>query len=227
MPIHFGPFGHHSDKKPEPESFIPPASHHRSPSTSKPDFPPPQRATTNQSSHSSISSQPSSILRKTERHDSLAPSTASGSQYTQSSSGSTAYVTKRMSGLNFDRSETIDSVFSDDDAAQSSSTPGTSVSSLGAQCPLPSSGNGQKFPYFMMTLSSVSTLSFIALPVVMRPIVLDAINRAWRKGIQKTAQVDYLPELMRVHKEKGCDGGVWEVTMKDNAWMPESKDKVS
>ena len=41
------------------------------------------------------------------------------------------------------------------------------------------------------------------------------------------AQVKYRKELMDKHKQKGCEGGVWEVTMKDNCWMPSSQDKVS
>jgi hypothetical protein len=78
-----------------------------------------------------------------------------------------------------------------------------------------------------MTLSSTSTLSFIALPVSMRPAVLDAVTRAWRRGVSKTGQVEYAPELMKKHKEKGCDGGVWEVTLKGDCWVPGSADKVS
>lgn len=61
----------------------------------------------------------------------------------------------------------------------------------------------------------------------MRPLVLDAINRAWKRGIKSTNSVEYAPELMQWHKKKGCDGGVWEVTMKDNCWMPKSEDKVA
>lgn len=61
----------------------------------------------------------------------------------------------------------------------------------------------------------------------MRPLVLDAINRAWKRGIKSTNSVEYAPELMQWHKKKGCDGGVWEVTMKDNCWMPRSEDKVA
>ena len=58
-------------------------------------------------------------------------------------------------------------------------------------------------------------------------MVLDAVNTAWCKGISKATQVEYQKELMNKHREKGCEGGVWEVTMSDNAWMPSSQDKVS
>jgi hypothetical protein len=61
----------------------------------------------------------------------------------------------------------------------------------------------------------------------MRNVVIDAINSAWRKGINKMGQVDYREELMKKHKDKGCDGGVWEVTLKGDAWNPPSQDKVS
>jgi len=170
------------------------------------------------SSTTSSDSTPPSILKKT---------STSGSD---SASGS-AYLTKRMSGLStFDRTDTISSTQDSDDERESfssRSTPGTSVSSLSQQCPLPSSSAKNKFPFFVMTLSSTSTVSFLALPLAMRPAVLDAINRAWPKGISKLAQVDYRKDLMDKHKEKGCDGGVWEVTMKDNCWMPASQDKVS
>jgi hypothetical protein len=102
------------------------------------------------------------------------------------------------------------------------------MSSLGNHCPLPETGpGGGKFPFFAMTLSSTSTLQFIALPTQHRPTVLDAINRAWKRGIKSTSAVDYAPELMDFHKRKGCDGGVWEVTMKDSCWNPRSEDKVS
>lgn len=94
-------------------------------------------------------------------------------------------------------------------------------------CPLPESSELDRFPYFSVTLSSTSTLSFIALPVHLRPKILDAINRAWKPGIKSTNSVEYTPELMQWHKKRGCDGGVWEVTMKENCWMPRSKDKVA
>jgi hypothetical protein len=77
-----------------------------------------------------------------------------------------------------------------------------------------------------MTLSSTSTLSFIALPTHMRTSVLGAVQQAWKAGIGKTGQVEYAPELMKKHKEKGCDGGVWEVTMKGDAWSPSSSERV-
>ncbi|WVQ97217.1 hypothetical protein IAU59_004327 [Kwoniella sp. CBS 9459] len=171
------------------------------------------------------------------------PSSVSGSEYTFTSGSGSAFANlhKRMSSLAFDRSETIESTSSLDDARQSStdyprsssspSTPGTSVSSFNAHCPLPTDSSGSsvdaKFPFFMMTLSSVSTLSFIALPISMRTIVFEAINRAWKRGVSKMTSVDYQPELMKRHKDKGSDGGVWEVTMKGEAWMPTSSEQVS
>ncbi|EIW72911.1 hypothetical protein TREMEDRAFT_15744, partial [Tremella mesenterica DSM 1558] len=144
------------------------------------------------------------------------------------SSPDSPYIQKRFSGMNLDRTETIDSRSSmdEDNGNNTSSTPATSVSSLGS-CPLPSSSAGQKFPFFVMTLSATSTLSFLALPLSMRPLVLDSIHKAWKKGILKNQQVEYQPELMKRHKDKGCEGGVWEVTMKDNAWLPKTEDKVA
>ncbi|OCF33213.1 hypothetical protein I316_04954 [Kwoniella heveanensis BCC8398] len=172
------------------------------------------------------------------------PSSVSGSEYTFSSGSGSAFanIHKRMSSLAFDRTETIESMSSSMDdnrrgsgdyprSSSSPSTPGTSVSSFNAHCPLPTNSFGSsidaKFPFFMMTLSSVSTLSFIALPVSMRTIVFEAINKAWRRGVSKMTEVDYQPELMKRHKDKGCDGGVWEVTMKGEAWMPTSSEQVS
>lgn len=130
----------------------------------------------------------------------------------------------------FQRFDTKDSAWSVDEPPSPrtrSSTPGTSISSTAGMCPLPESTEQNRFPFFSMTLSSTSTLSFIALPVTMRPLVLDAINRAWKRGIKSTNSVEYAPELMQWHKKKGCDGGVWEVTMKENCWMPRSEDKVA
>ncbi|WVQ85482.1 hypothetical protein IAT38_007647 [Cryptococcus sp. DSM 104549] len=148
-----------------------------------------------------------------------------------------ANMHRRIASLSFDRSETIESRFSlegdgDQDTDRehepsSPSTPGTSVSSLSHFCPLPPSSSGQRLPFFMMTISSVSTLSFVALPLGMRPIVLDSVGRAWKRGVSKIQEVDYQPELKRRHKEKGCEGGVWEVTMKGEAWMPMSSEQVS
>jgi hypothetical protein len=112
-------------------------------------------------------------------------------------------------------------------AFSSPSTPATSVSSLGAQCPLPASSATERFPFFVLALSSTSTLSFLALPTAMRPGVVEALNRAWKKGISKMGEVAYREELMKKHKEKGCDGAVWEVTLKGDAWNPSSQDKVS
>ncbi|WVF70858.1 hypothetical protein IAT40_005652 [Kwoniella sp. CBS 6097] len=174
------------------------------------------------------------------------PSSVSGSEYTFNSGSGSAFanIHKRMSSLAFDRTDTIESMSSLDDnrrgstdfghnSSSSPSTPGTSVSSFNAHCPLPTNTSSfgssvdSKFPFFMMTLSSVSTLSFIALPTSMRTIVFEAINRAWKRGVSKMTEVDYQPELMKRHKDKGCDGGVWEVTMKGEAWMPTSSEQVS
>ncbi|WWC60488.1 uncharacterized protein I303_103061 [Kwoniella dejecticola CBS 10117] len=180
----------------------------------------------------------------------------SGSEYTTTSGSGSAFLAgrgdgnasgihKRMSSLAFDRTDTIESINTLDDdiddfestsnggrsgtgTNSNPSTPATSVSSFNNQhCPLPNNGTTTKFPFFMMTLSSVSTLSFIALPIPMRTIVIEAINGAWKRGISKIQEVDYQPELMRKHREKGCDSGVWEVTMKGEAWMPTSSEQVS
>ena len=176
----------------------------------------------------SSSQPPASILKKNHPH-----ANRHSSDYTTSSASGSAFLSKRLStGLSFDRTETIESTRSSfdgdgDDDDTSGVTPGTSVSSFGNSCPLPPSSASQKFPFFVMTLSSTSTLSFMALPLAMRPIVLDAVNRAWRRGVSKTGQIEYQPELMKRHKEKGCEGGVWEVTLKDNCWLPKTEDKVA
>ncbi|WVW80366.1 hypothetical protein I302_102346 [Kwoniella bestiolae CBS 10118] len=164
----------------------------------------------------------------------------SGSEYTSTSGTGSAFfgmggMHKRMSSLAFDRTDTIESlspsVYDEDGDAPTSgsnggSTPGTSVSSFNTHCPLPSEGT-KEFPFFMMTLSSVSTLSFIALPFHLRPVVIDVLNSTWKRGISKIQEVDYQQELMRKHREKGCDTGVWEVTLKGEAWMPTSSEQVS
>jgi hypothetical protein len=129
------------------------------------------------------------------------------------------------------RTDTIDSTLSDSASdyprsGTASNTPGTSTSSL-SQCPLPTSTPYSRFPYFMLTLSSTSTLSFIALPLHLRTAVIDAVNAAWKRGISKMGQVEYKPELMRKHKEAGCEGAVWEITLKGDAWMPKSEERVS
>ncbi|WVQ71215.1 hypothetical protein IAR50_000740 [Cryptococcus sp. DSM 104548] len=157
------------------------------------------------------------------------------------SSGGSALASlhQRMSSLTFNRTDTIETMFSldgdtdreemsrkDSIEASSPSTAATSVSSLSQFCPLPNT-QGKGFPFFMMTLSSVSTLSFVALPPPLRTIVLDAVNRAWKRGVSKIQEVDYQPELMKRHKEKGCEGGVWEVTFRGEAWMPTSSEQVS
>ncbi|WVR05686.1 hypothetical protein IAU60_002709 [Kwoniella sp. DSM 27419] len=214
-----------SEHKSHPQSPTSPVLGLRT--TTSPDVEP-QRPELGQERSSSTSGSQLQGILKSARSPSV-----SNSEYTNSSGTGSAFANmhKRMSSLAFDRSDTIDSVSTMDDDRRhnvsSPSTPGTSVSSFSAHCPLPTTAPDQRFPFFMMTLSSVSTLSFIALPPPMRTIVLDAINRAWKKGTSKIAQVDYQAELMRRHKDKGCDGGVWEVTMKGEAWMPTSSEQVS
>lgn len=64
----------------------------------------------------------------------------------------------------------------------------------------------------------------------MRPSVLEAVNKAWKRGsgISRIMEIDYAPEAVKKAREEGrCDGGVWEVTMKDMPWSPTSHDKVS
>jgi hypothetical protein len=68
------------------------------------------------------------------------------------------------------------------------------------------------------------------MPVSMRPSVLEAINQAWKRGsgIAKITEIDYAPEAVRRAREEGrCDGGVWEVVLKDTPWSPASADRVS
>ena len=227
MPLHLPHLGHHrsnshsSDKTPPPDSFVTP----RSPRTTTREIPHrsgTQTSAMSTNTTSSDSTAPPSILRKVPTSHS---SQSSQADMTGSSTSGSAYVTKKMNSLAFDRTDTISSTIDSDDE-DVASTPATSVSSFSAQCPLPPSSATQKFPFFVLTLSSTSTLSFMALPVDMRPMVLDAVNRAWKKGIQKTGNVDYAPELMKRHQDKGCDGGVWEVTLKGTCWMPTSQEKV-
>lgn len=62
----------------------------------------------------------------------------------------------------------------------------------------------------------------------MRVAILEAIRRAWPRGVAKSGQVDYAPELMQKHRDKGCpDGAVWEVTMKGECWVPRSEERVA
>jgi hypothetical protein len=68
------------------------------------------------------------------------------------------------------------------------------------------------------------------MPVSMRPAVLKAVNQAWKKGagIGKITEINYAPEAVRKAREEGrCDGGVWEVGLKDTPWAPASADRVS
>lgn len=163
-----------------------------------------------------------SILRQPSA-PSVADSDMTGSSTSASAFGRTSL---RTNGLSFGRTDTSDSRWSVDDR-DSASTPSTSVSSFGAMCPLPESDGVKLIPFFSMTVSSTSTLSFIGLPTRFRPLVLDTIRRAWKRGIKNSGPVEYQADLMKFHKSKGCDGGVWEVTMKDSCWMPRSEDKVS
>lgn len=85
-----------------------------------------------------------------------------------------------------------------------------------------------KFPFCMVTLSSTSTLQFIILPTHMRVAIIEAIRMAWPRGIAKSGTVDYAPELMQKHKDKGCpDGAVWEVHLKGECWVPRSEERVA
>ncbi len=222
MPLHFPHVGHsHGNRRHDPASNEKDSYIQTSPNAERVPIAP-ERTATVSSTGSSSETAPPSILKK-------ASTSTSGSG--ESNTSGSAYITKRMSGLTtFDRTDTISSTQGSDDerdTASPPSTPATSVSSFNSQCPLPPSSASQKFPFFVMTLSSTSTLSFIALPLAMRPTVVEAIQKAWRKGISKTGQVEYQKELMNQHKARGCEGGVWEVTMKDNCWMPTSQDKVS
>ncbi|GMK60010.1 hypothetical protein CspeluHIS016_0902270 [Cutaneotrichosporon spelunceum] len=160
-----------------------------------------------------VSSQPASILKT------HTPSLSSGST-------STSFSKKRLSigdirNLSINRSETTDSRWSADEDTS------TSSNSSGEMCPLPESTKKAPFPFFSLTLSGTATLSFIALPASVRPAVISAVQRAWRHGIRTMDSVDYAPELMDFHRRKGCDGGVWEITLKGDAWNPPSADKVA
>lgn len=235
MPVHLPHLGGHHRKpsQEQPEGYVASSTSTRATRFHLPEHPHRQGSSTSGSSAStslapSLSPQnPTSILRKN-----TGQSSSTAESEVSSSSGS-AFVNRRMSTLSIDRTDTIDSAgySTDDDRGSTSVTsPGTSVSSLGHECPLPPSSEGHRFPFFVMTLSSTSTLSFIALPLKMRPMVISAINRAWHKGISKSAEVEYLPEWIKKKKEensKVCEGGVWEVTMKDSCWNPSGHDRVA
>lgn len=182
--------------------------------------------------------QPTSILKTSSHSNSTTPTGHSQqapsvmSDMTGSTSSASGFFRpSRALSATFSRSDTVDSRWSigDDDSTRSPlSTPATSQSSLGAHCPLPESdGTGTKFPFFVLTLSSTSTLQFIALPTAMRAGITAAVTRAWKKGIKSSGGVEYAPELMSWHQRKGCDGGVWELVLKDSCWNPKSEDKVS
>lgn len=164
---------------------------------------------------SSSSSRPHSILRQP---DSL-----------PSRSDSASPLDSRMASLSFNREDTFSSrTGSDVDSPRPSTTttPGTSVSSLG-ECPLPASSAANQFPFFLLSLSSTSTLQFIAMPLSLRTAVLDTLNKAWTRGISKVQEVTYAPELMKKHTDRGCDSGVWQVTLKGECWVPRSEERVA
>ena len=193
MPLHLPHIGHtrsssHSSDSRPPESFVPtspgsprtasrvPIQPHRQGTTAS-------FATTSSTSSSNTASSipppaPPSILRKTPTPQ----SSISSSDMTGSSTSGSAYVTKKMNNLAFDRTDTIASTIDSDDDDDEASTPATSVSSLTAQCPLPTSSATQKFPFFVMTLSSTSTLTFIALPVADEADGLDGRQQGVEKG---------------------------------------------
>ncbi|WVO13386.1 hypothetical protein L204_101001 [Cryptococcus depauperatus] len=180
-----------------------------------------------------LSARSGSEIQDTQKN-SASPSLMSSEHTGNSTNGSAlTQMHKRLSNLTLDRSDTIESLALDTDTDKehnngscSPSTPGTSASSIPQYCPLPSTAS-QRFPFFMMTLSSISTLSFIALPLRLRSNVLDAVNRAWKKGVGKIREVEYQNELMKRHKERGCEGGVWEVTLRGEAWVPSNSEQVS
>ncbi|BEJ18091.1 hypothetical protein CspHIS471_0703680 [Cutaneotrichosporon sp. HIS471] len=159
-----------------------------------------------------VTSQPPSILKA------HTPSVSSGST-------STSFNKKRLSlsdirSLSINRTETTDSRWSADENSNSSR-------SSNDMCPLPESTKKSPFPFFSVSLSGTATLSFIAMPAGIRPAVIAAVQRAWKHGIRTMDSVDYAPELMEFHRRKGCEGGVWEITLKGDAWNPSSADKVA
>ena len=239
MPIHFPGLGHKDKHKEEDKE----RDHHRTdPSTvhPQPTVPVPHRQSTQSSTSSS---NPPSILRRPApiHSDPTSPTTSdNGERSHTTGSASISSLSQRMSkGFSVTRTDTTDSHDTTSSSvhhrsnSNSGSTPLTSLSadSLPDQnCPLPRSAPGARFPFFSMTLSSTGTLSFIAMPVSMRPGVIDAVNRAWKKGagISKITEIDYAPEAVKKAREEGsCDGGVWELTMKEMPWSPTSADRVS
>jgi hypothetical protein len=131
-----------------------------------------------------------------------------------SSDSTGSFAKKRMSlgdmrALSIGRTETTDSRWSADERDSASNS-----SASADMCPLPESSQRAPFPFFSMTLSGTATLSFIALPVHLRPAVVRGVQAAWKAGIRSMDSVEYQPELMEFHRRKGCDGGVWELTMK-------------
>ena len=216
MPLHLPRLHQRTNSSTEsgPDAYVPSSSSRRGPEHR--DSVMSSSGLSSKSSASDSASQPQSILRR--------PISSSK----DSTPTSPNAISKRLStSLNFDRTDTASPAFPDSDDEYQNSTPATSVSSLGAQCPLPSSNSAHRFPFFTLSLSSSSTLSFIALPLFLRPVVLDAVQRAWRRGVSKVTQVEYNSELMKKHKDKGCEGGVWEVTLKGDVWMPSGSEKVA
>lgn len=79
----------------------------------------------------------------------------------------------------------------------------------------------------MLTLSSTATLQFLALPLAVRPHIIATIQKAWPKGIDKSGEIVYDAEMMRKAKERGVEGGVWEVQTRGMCWAPDKGEKVA
>jgi len=226
MPLHFPHLGHKDKEKDR-----------ASQASSDSSVPPPPPVTHRQSTQSSTSTAtstsnsgpPSSILKK-----STHSTTPSRSNTLDSRTSTIDSLSQNLSQshISSDSNSNSRHYRTNSSSTGSKLTPATSVTSLDATttCPLPQSAPGARFPFFTMTLSSLGTLSFIAMPVSMRSSVLEAINQAWKRGggISKINEIDYAPEAVRRAREEGrCDGGVWEVGLKDTPWSPASADRVS
>lgn len=216
--------------------------HRRAKSSSQPD--PPSRNGSQHSNGSGVSTpsspmivvteQPTSILRghTPSLASEMSGSTSSGSAFHRNPRQrlSIGDMPDKLSSLSFGngmpRSDTVDSRWSIGDEPLSPgpsnsagispilSPTSSSNTSMTGMCPLPESTASHRFPFFTMTISHGATLSFIALPSAYRPAVIEGVQRAWKHGIKSMDSVDYAPELMKFHKSKGCDGGVWELTLK-------------
>jgi hypothetical protein len=196
---------------------------------------------TAQSSGVSQESAPPSILRKT---SDSADSTAikhvdtTNSTWSSSSFSPSPGLLKRLSTLSSTGESASGSRDSDGRQSQDM-TPDTSVSSLEShvradcspavqmlmtwkQCSLPTSS-----PFLLLTLSSTSTLQFLLLPVAVRPHIIAAVQKAWPKGIEKSGEVSYDSEMSRKARERGVDGGIWELQTRGMCWAPGSGEKVA